>query len=145
MTTRDAKADEIAFSETGPDTGVFLGIVKMTGEAMFKVHQENGVTVKTMGMNMDNIMAMTMMGSTTYDWMMSAHDVAVKIPTGTQDGAVTVNWEANEDVNIVKSATWEWRIGELEFDKPQFIAGEPIKYPTKVVLGLSNSSFGVPA
>jgi len=128
VTTRDAKADEIAFSETGPDTGVFLGIVKMTGEAMFKVHQENGVTVKTMGMNMDNIMAMTMMGSTTYDWMMSAHDVAVKIPTGTQDGAVTVNWEANEDVNIVKSATWEWRIGELEFDKPQFIAGEPITF-----------------
>ena len=128
VTTRDAKADEIAFSETGPDTGVFLGIVKMTGEAMFKVHQENGVTIKTMGMNMDNIMAMTMMGSTTYDWMMSAHDVAVKIPTGTQDGAVTVNWEANEDVNIVKSATWEWRMGELEFDKPQFIAGEPITF-----------------
>jgi len=128
VTTRDATADEIAFTETGPDTGVFLGIVKMTGENMFKVHDENGVTIKTMGMNMDNIMAMTMMGTTTYSWMMSAHDVAVKIPTGTQDGAVTVNWEANEDVNIVKSATWEWRIGELEFDKPQFIKGEPITF-----------------
>ena len=128
VTTRDATADEIAFSETGPDTGVFLGIVKLTGENMFVVHDENDMQIKTMGMNMDNIMAMTMMGVTTYDWMMSAHDVAVKIPTGTQDGAVTVNWEANDNVNIVKSATWEWRMGEIEFDKPQFIAGEPITF-----------------
>jgi hypothetical protein len=27
----------------------------------------------------------------------------------------------------------------------RFIAGEPIKYPTKVVFGLSKSSFGVPS
>jgi len=128
VTTRDATADEIAFSETGPDTGVFLGVVKLTGENMFVVHDENDMQIKTMGMNMDNIMAMTMMGVTTYDWMRSAHDVAVKIPTGTQDGAVTVNWEANDNVNIVKSATWEWRMGEIEFDKPQFIAGEPITF-----------------
>jgi len=128
VTTRDATASEIAFTETGPDTGVFLGVVKMTGEKMFKVHDENGVTVKTMGMNMDNIMTMTMMGKTKYMWMMSAHDVAVKLPTGTQDGAVTVNWEANDNINIVKSATWEWRIGELDFDKPQFIKGEPITF-----------------
>ena len=128
VTTRDATADEIAFTETGPDTGVFLGIVKMTGKAMNKVHEENGVNIKTMGMNMDNLMGMTMMGTTTYSWMMSAYDVAVKLPTGTQDGAVTVSWEANEDVNIVKSATWEWRLGEIEFDKEQFIAGEPITF-----------------
>ena len=128
VTTREGTADEIAFSETGPDTGVFLGIVKMTGKAMNVVHDENGMQIKTMGMNMDNIMAMTMMGTTTYSWMMSAYDVAVKLPTGTQDGAVTVSWEANEDVNIVKSATWEWRMGEIEFDKPQFIKGEPITF-----------------
>ena len=128
VTTRDATADEIAFTETGPDTGVFLGIVKMTGKAMNKVHEENGVNIKTMGMNMDNLMGMTMMGTTTYSWMMSAYDVAVKLPTGTQDGAVTVSWEANEDINIVKSATWEWRLGEIEFDKEQFIAGEPITF-----------------
>jgi len=128
VTTRDATADEIAFTETGPDTGVFLGIVKMTGKNMGVVHDENGVQIKTMGMNMDNIMPMTMMGKTTYDWMMSAHDVAVKLPTGTQDGAVTVTWEANEDVNIVKSATWEWRLGEIAFDKEQFIVGEPITF-----------------
>ena len=128
VTTRDATADEIAFTETGPDTGLFLGIVKMTGEKDFVVHDENGVEIKAMGMNMDNIMPMTMMGVTTYDWMKSAHDVAVKLPTGTQDGAVTVNWEANEDINIVKSATWEWRMGEIAFDKEQFIAGEPITF-----------------
>ena len=128
VTTREGTADEIAFAETGPDTGVFLGIVKMTGKAMNVVHDENGMQIKTMGMNMDNIMAMTMMGTTTYSWMMSAYDVAVKLPTGTQDGAITVSWEANEDVNIVKSATWEWRMGEIEFDKPQFIKGEPITF-----------------
>jgi len=128
VTTRESTANEIAFTETGPDTGVFLGIVKMTGENMFKVHDENNIQIKTMGMNMDNIMAMTMMGKTTYSWMMSAHDVAVKLPTGTQDGAVTVSWEANEDVNIVKSATWDWRMGEIEFDKEQFVADEPITF-----------------
>jgi hypothetical protein len=128
VTTRDATADEIAFTETGPDTGVFLGVVKMTGENMFKVHDENGVAIKTMGMKMDNIMKMTMMGVDKYTFMMSAHDVAVKIPTGTQDGAVTVSWEVNEDITIVKSATWEWRVGEISFDKEQFIKDEPITF-----------------
>ena len=128
VTTREGTANEIRFTETGPDTGVFLGIVKLTGTPMGVVHNENNMVIRTMGMNMDNIMVMTMMGSTTYSWMMSAHDVAVKIATGTQDGAVTVSWEANEDVNIVKSATWEWRVGEIEFDKPQFIKGEPITF-----------------
>jgi hypothetical protein len=124
VTTRDATANEIAFSETGPDTGVFLGIVKMTGKAMHVVHDENDMQIKTMGMNMDNLMPM----GSGYSFMKSAHDVAVKLPTGLQDGAITVNWEINEDVNIVKSATWEWRLGEIEFDKEQFIVGEPITF-----------------
>jgi len=128
VTTRAGTADEIAFTETGPDTGVFLGIVKMTGKSMHVVHDENNIQIKTMGMNMDNIMAMTMMGKTTYSWMMSAHDVAVKLPTKLQNGAVTVSWEANEDVHIVKSATWDWRLGEIEFDKEQFVANEPITF-----------------
>jgi len=128
VTTRAGTADEIAFTETGPDTGVFLGIVKMTGKSMHVVHDENNIQIKTMGMNMDNIMAMTMMGKTTYSWMMSAHDVAVKLPTKLQNGAVTVSWEANEDVHIVKSATWEWRMGEIEFDKEQFVTDEPITF-----------------
>ena len=29
-------------------------------------------------------------------------------------------------------------------DSNKFIAGDPIKYPTKVVFGLSNNSLGVP-
>ena len=126
VTTREGTAEEIAFTETGPDTGVFLGIVKMTGTAMNKVHDENGVQIKTMGMSMDNLMPM--MGGSSYRFMMSAHDVAVKLPTGLQDGAVTVAWEANEDINIVKSATWEWRMGEIEFDKEQFVVDEPITF-----------------
>jgi hypothetical protein len=129
VTTRDGNwKDNVTFTETGPDTGVFLGIVKMTGDMMHKVHDENGVTIKPMGMNMGNTMEMTMMGKTKYSFMMSAYDVAVKLGTGLQDGAVTVSWEANEDINIVKSATWEWRMGEIEFDKEQFIVGEPITF-----------------
>ena len=42
----------------------------------------------------------------------------VKLKTGLQDGAVTVGWEANENVHVVKT-TWEWRMGEF-FDKEQF-------------------------
>ena len=128
VSTRAGTADEIAFAETGPDTGVFLGVVKLTGKSMHVVHDENNMQIKTMGMNMDNIMPMTMMGKTTYDFMMSAYDVAVKLPTNVQDGAVTVSWEANENLDIVKSATWSWRVGEIEFDKDQFVANEPITF-----------------
>jgi hypothetical protein len=120
VTTRDSTQSDIFFSETGPDTGVFLGVVKMTGTMSHAVHDENGVEVKPMGMNMDNYMNGKQKNS--------SYDAAVKIKTGLQDGAVTVTWEANDDINIVKSATWEWRLGEIEFNKEQFILGEPITF-----------------
>ena len=134
VTTRDSSSTNVVFSETGPDTGVFLGVVKMTGQMSHAVHDENGVTVKAMGMNMDNYhtscsmmqknMGMcTMVGheSSSYDW-------AVKLKTNVQDGAVSVTWEVNEDINIVKSATWSWRMGEIAFDKEQFSLDESITF-----------------
>jgi len=120
VTTRDGNTStNVVFTETGPDTGVFLGVVKMTGQMSHAVHDENGVQIKPMGMNMNNYGT-----SITH----SAHDWAVKLKTGFQDGAVTVSWEANENVHIVKSSTWDWRMGEIEFDKEQFVANEPITF-----------------
>ena len=137
VTTRDGNSStNVVFSETGPDTGVFLGIVKMTGLMSHVMHDEYGVQIKPMGMNMDNYIPDTSnctsmqisMGTCTTGITGSSHDWAVKLKTGLQDGAVTVSWEANENVNIVKSATWEWRMGEISFDKDQFVIDEPITF-----------------
>ena len=137
VTTREGHSStNVVFAETGPDTGVFLGIVKMTGQMSHVVHDENGVQIKPMGMNMDNFIPDTSgctmmqinMGTCEQGVTNSSHDWAVKLKTGLQNGAVTVSWEANEDVDIVKSATWEWRMGEIEFDKEQFVADEPITF-----------------
>ena len=138
VSTRDSNSDNVVFSETGPNTGLFMGVVKLTGQMSKKVYEENGVTVKPMGMNMNNystgstscmMMGMMEMCTTTPAGIdHSSHDWAVKLKTDFQNGAVTVSWEANEDIHIVKSATWDWRLGEIEFDKEQFSVGEPITF-----------------
>ena len=58
----------------------------------------------------------------------SALDVAVRVPTDLQNGAVTVSWEPNDDTIITKTATWEWRIGEIYFEKDIYTADQPIKF-----------------
>ena len=103
------RISDIDFQETGPDTGIFKGTIKMTGQGMNspcgmmctvnKVHDNSQTTVKTMGMGGE--------GS------LSSHDIAAKIQTNAQDGRITVAWEANEDINLVKSASYSWRVGEL--------------------------------
>ena len=136
VTTRHSTSTNVVFSETGPDTGIFLGVVKMTGLMSKVVHDQNGVQVKAMGMNMDNLVPDTSgcsqmqinMGTCTQGVTNSAYDWAVKLKTELQDGGVTVSWELNDDIHIVKSATWSWRLGELEFDKEQFSVGEEITF-----------------
>ena len=135
VTTRAGHTtDEVIFMETGPDTGLFMGVVKMTGLGTHAMHDRNGVEIKPMGMNMDNYtpgsctMMEINMNMCTIGVGQSSHDWAAKLKTGLQDGAVTVSWEANEDVTIVKSATWEWRMGEISFDKEQFVVDEPITF-----------------
>ena len=93
--TDAARVDNVEFSETGPDTGIFFGVVKMTGASMYTVHDTFKTTVKTPGMTMD----MDMTGRT-----ISSYDRAVMIATSPQDGRVTVAWEANDDVTVMKSA-----------------------------------------
>jgi len=120
VTTRNSSSSDVFFSETGPNTGVFLGVVKMTGQMSKVVHDEDGIQIKPMGMNMGNYMMMNQKNS--------SYDVAIKLKTGLQDGAISVTWEVNEDINIVKSATWSWRLGEIAFDKEQFSLDEPISF-----------------
>lgn len=134
VSTRDSTSENVVFAETGPDSGIFMGVVKLTGQSSKEVHNENNITVTPMGMNMDNYTPGTCtqmqinMGTCSVGIGHSSHDWAVKLKTNHQDGAVTVSFEANEDITIVKSATWEWRLGEIEFTQEQFGIDEPITF-----------------
>ena len=91
--TDSRRVNNVEFTETGPDTGVFMGVVKLTGAMGYTVHDTYLTTVKTPGMTMDN----DMVG-------ISAHDRAVMIGTSTQDGRLTVDWEYNEDQHVYRTA-----------------------------------------
>ena len=134
VSTRHSTTDNAIFFETGPNTGVFMGVVKLTGQMSKQVHNENGVIVKPMGMNMDNYTPGTCtqmqinMNMCNVGLSQSSHDYAAKLKTDYQNGGVTVSWEANEDMTVVKTATWEWRLGEIEFTKEKFGIDEPITF-----------------
>ena len=172
VTTRDETIDTPVFTETGPDTGIFAGVVKLTGQH-YVVHDQNDIDIKAHGHLSSNYgevvtsncrsssggghghgflipLIMQMKGllfsAVMMDFIPEAHaqmhhkpacgngitgsalDVAVRLPTNFQDGAVTVSWEANEDVVLTKTATWSWRVGEIKFDKNEFSSNEPIKF-----------------
>ena len=174
ITTRDATTKTAVFTETGPDTGVFFGVVKLSGQH-YVVHDENNVLIKAHGHLSSNYgevvtdnctpsssgghghgfiipLVMQMKGllfsAVMMDFIPEAHaqmhghhkpacgdgvtesalDVAARLPTNFQEGALTVSWEANEDVVLTKTATWSWRLGEIEFDKNEFSTNEPIKF-----------------
>ena len=134
VSTRNSSSNEVVFSETGIDTGIFMGVVKLTGQSSKEVHNENGSVVTPMGMNMDNyhttctMMQKNMGMCSKVGLEQSPHDWAVKLKTDHQNGAVTVAWEANEDMTVVKTATWEWRLGEIEFTKEKFGIDESITF-----------------
>ncbi len=176
ISSRDASVDTAIFTETGPDTGLFFGVVKLTGQH-FVVHNQNGQTVKAHGHTSSNYgeivvdncrstasgghghgflfpLVMKMKGllfsAIMMDFIPEAHaqmmhghhmkpacgygqtgsalDVAARVSTDIQNGAVTVSWEPNEDTVITKTATWTWREGELNFDKEMYTANEPITF-----------------
>ena len=70
------------------DTGIFMGVVKLTGQmGTYTVHDTYLTTVKTPGMTMDNDGApMPMMIPRMGTSPISAHDRAVMIATSPQDG-----------------------------------------------------------
>ena len=115
--TDAARVDNVEFSETGPDTGIFFGVVKMTGDKMYTVHDTFKTTVKTPGMTADP------------DGMnISSYDRAVMIATSPQDGRITVSWEANDDVTVAKSAHYGWQVGQVEFDKDAYDVNEKVTF-----------------
>ena len=182
VTSRADTVDTAVFTETGPDTGVFFGVVKLTGQN-FVVHDQNGSEVSGHGHTSSNFgtivtadcndpnavthghggghghgflipliklhsflfsAIMTDMFPSAYAQMHghmrhtpdcsnqgvigSALDVAVRVPTDLQNGAVTVSWEPNEDTVITKTATWEWRTGELYFEREMYTVDQPIRF-----------------
>ena len=113
--TDAARVNNIDFAETGPDTGIFMGVVKLTGQKGYTVHDTFKTTVKVPGATMSPP-------------KISAHDRAVMIATSPQDGRVTVSWEANEDTIIIKSAYYGWEIGQVHFDKEAYDVNEKVTF-----------------
>ena len=117
--TDAARVDSVEFSETGPDTGIFMGVVKLTGAMMYTVHDTYITTVKTPGMTMDMDMP---------NRAISTHDRAVMIATSPQDGRVTVDWEFNVDEHVYKSAHYGWQMGQVEFHKDAYDINEKVTF-----------------
>ncbi len=115
--TNVARVDNVEFSETGPDTGVFMGVVKMTGQRGYVVHDTYLTRVTVPGMTMDG------------DGLdLSTHDRAVMIASDTQDGRITVAWEFNEDEVMQRSASYTWQIGQVEFHKDAYDFNEEVTF-----------------
>ena len=129
--TDTARVNNLVFNETGPDTGVFMGVIKLTGEANFVVHDTFKSTINTSGMTMRDVMKMQMVmgqGMTMTIQDTSSHDRAAMIATSPQDGRVSVSWEANEDVTVIQSAYYGWQIGQVQFDKDVYDVDEHVTF-----------------
>lgn len=130
--TDAARVDNVEFSETGPNTGIFMGVVKLTGEMGYVVHDTYLTTVTTPGMTMDmDMQGMRMVmgvGMVPVGAPISAHDRAVMIATSPTEGRVTVAWEFNDDEVVMKSAYYGWQIGQAEFNKDVYDVNEKVSF-----------------
>ena len=130
--TDAARVDNVEFSETGPDTGIFMGVVKLTGEMGYVVHDTYLTTVTTPGMTMDmDMQGMQMVmgiGMVPVGGPISSHDRAVMIATSPTEGRVTVAWEFNDDEIVTKSAYYGWQIGQAEFNKDVYDVNEKVSF-----------------
>ena len=106
-----AKSQE-GFIETGSDTGVFYGRLKLSGHD----HDLNGDGVKEKGP-----------GGTKCKY--SPFGEYAKIETG-RVGAVTVNWEYNNNPSqtVSSTLTYNWNVGTIEFLKNQFHMNEIVEF-----------------
>ena len=97
-------SDSEGLIETGPNTGVFYGRLKLSGMD----HDMNNDGVKETGLG----------GTSCKN---SPFDEYAKIETG-RDGAVTVNWEYNPENNAVvtNTLTYSWDIATIEFLEDQY-------------------------
>jgi hypothetical protein len=108
--------------ETGPNTGVFYGRLKLSGMD----HDMNNDGVKD-----------TKLGGT--QCKNSPFDEYAKIETG-RDGAVTVNWEYNPEDNktVSNSVSYGWSIATIKFLDDVY----PLDGKTKVEFKLKEKDLG---
>jgi len=117
-----AKNDSEGFIESGPNTGVFYGRLKLSGMD----HDMNNDGVKETGLG----------GTSCKN---SPFDEYAKIETG-RDGAVTVNWEYNPEDNkvVTKTMTYGWSVASIKFLEDEY----PLDPRNKVEFKLNEKDLG---
>jgi hypothetical protein len=107
--------DSKGLIETGPNTGVFYGRLKLSGMD----HDMNNDGAKNTGLG----------GTSCKN---SPHDEYAKIETG-RDGAVTVNWEYNpeNDNTVSKSVTYGWNVAKISFVEESYGIGDKVHFKFK--------------
>ena len=97
-------SDSEGLIETGEDTGVFYGRLKLAAMD----HDMNNDGTKETGLG----------GTSCKN---SPFDEYAKIETG-RDGGVTVNWEYNPDDNkvVTKTMTYSWSVATIEFVEDEY-------------------------
>jgi hypothetical protein len=108
-------SDSEGLIETGPNTGVFYGRLKLSAMD----HDMNNDGVKE-----------TKLGGTSCK--NSPFDEYAKIETG-RDGAVTVNWEYNPEANAVvtNTLTYGWSVATIEFLEDQYPIDGVVEFKLK--------------
>ena len=115
-------SDSKGLIETGPNTGVFYGRIKLSASD-HDINNDGTLETKLGGTQCKN----------------SPFDEYAKVETG-RDGAVTVNWEWNPENNkvITKSVTYGWSTATIEFLEDQY----PLDKLNKVQFQLSENDLG---
>ena len=115
-------SDSKGLIETGPNTGVFYGRLKLSAMD----HDMNNDGVKETGLG----------GTSCKN---SPFDEYAKVETG-RDGAVTVNWEYNPENNkvITKSMTYGWSTATIKFLEDEY----PLDDRNKVQFQLIEKDLG---
>jgi hypothetical protein len=115
-------SDSKGLIETGPNTGVFYGRLKLSASD----HD----------MNNDGVLDTKLGGTSCKD---SPFDEYAKIETG-RDGAVTVNWEYNpeNDKIVTKSMTYGWSTATIKFLEDEY----PLTDLNKVEFKLKEKDLG---
>jgi hypothetical protein len=115
-------SDSEGFIETGVDTGVFYGRLKLSASD----HD----------MNNDGVVDTKLGGTSCKN---SPFDEYAKIETG-RDGAVTVNWEYNpeDDKTVSKTFTYGWSIAKMSFLEDEY----PLDKYNKVQFKLKEKDLG---
>jgi len=107
--------DSKGLIETGPNTGVFYGRLKLSGMD-HDVNNDGTLETKLGGTSCKN----------------SPFDEYAKIETG-RDGAVTVNWEYNpeDDNTVTKSMTYEWSVAKISFVEESYAINDMVYFKFK--------------